>query len=125
MAALTVSGRVPTVPADASFEETGHEYVVRLPVPGFAVDDLDVEVADHVLTIRGERTRCDLGAFHLQDNFEERLELPADVNTDGLSASYRCEELELHAPRLRNGGPLPRKLAISRPFAMNADASGV
>jgi HSP20 family molecular chaperone IbpA len=125
MAALTVLGRVPTVPADASFEESGQEYVVRLPVPGFAVDDLDVEVADHVLTIRGGRTRCDLGAFRLHDNFEERLELPADVNTDGVSARYRREELELHAPRLRSGGPLPRKVAISRPFAMNADASGV
>ena len=125
MAAMTVSGRVPTIPADASFEESGREYVVRLVVPGFAVDDLDIEVVDHVVTIRGARTRCDLGAFRLHDNFEERLELPADVDTDRVSASYRREELELHAPRLRSGGPLPRKVAISRPFAMNADASGV
>jgi HSP20 family molecular chaperone IbpA len=125
MAALTVSGRAPTLPTDASVEESDDEYVVHLAVPGFAVDDLDVEVADHVVTIRGARMRCDLGAFRLRDALEERLELPADVDADGVSASYSREELELHAPRFRDGSPAPRKVAISRPFAMNADASGV
>jgi HSP20 family molecular chaperone IbpA len=125
MAALTVSGRVPTVPADASLEESADEYVVRLAVPGFAVDDLDVEVVDHAVTIRGARMRGDLGAFHLRDNLEEWLELPADVDADGVSASYSREVLELHAPRLRDGCPAPRKVVISRPFAVNADASGV
>jgi HSP20 family molecular chaperone IbpA len=125
MAAPTVSGRAPTVPVDASFEESADEYVVRLAVPGFGVGDLDVEVADHVIRIRGTRMRCDLGAFRLHDNLEEQLELPADVDADGVSASYSREELELHAPRFRDGAPLPRKVAISRPFAVNADASGV
>jgi HSP20 family molecular chaperone IbpA len=125
MAALTVSGRAPTLPADALFEELEDEYVVHLGVPGFAVNDLDVEVADHVVTIRGARMRCDLGPFRLRDVLEERLELPADVDADGVSASYSREELELHAPRRRDGASLPRKVAISRPFAINADASGV
>jgi HSP20 family molecular chaperone IbpA len=125
MAALTVLGRAPTLPADALFEESADEYIVRLAVPGFAVDDLDVELADHVVTIRGARMRCDLGSFRLRDNLEEWLELPADVDADGVSASYGGEVLELHAPRFREGSPAPRKIAISRPFAMNADVSGV
>jgi len=125
MAALTVSGRAPTLPADASFEESADEYLVRLAVPGFTVSDLDVEVADHVVTIRGSRMRGELGGFRLRDAIEERLELPADADADRVSASYSREQLELHAPRLRDGCPAPRKVAISRPFAMNPDASGV
>jgi HSP20 family molecular chaperone IbpA len=125
MAALTVSGRAPTLPADALLEEWEDEYVVRLAVPGFAGDDLDVEVEDHVVTIRGARLRGDLGPFCLQDALEERLELPADVNAGAVSASYCREELQVHAPRFHDGSPAPRKVAISRPFAMNADASGV
>ena len=125
MAALTVSGRAPTVPADALFEESEREYVVRLGVPGFAVDDLEVEVADHVVTIRGTRLRGELGGFRLHDTLEERLELPADADPDRVSAVYSREQLAVHAPRSREGCPAPRKVAISRPFALHADASGV
>ena len=125
MAALTLSGRAPILPADASFEESVDEYVVGLTVPGFAVDDLDVEVADHVVTIRGTRMRGELGGFRLHDTLEEQLELPADADADRVSAVYSREQLELHAPRCSDGCPAPRKVAISRPFAVNADASGV
>jgi HSP20 family molecular chaperone IbpA len=125
MAALTISGRVPTLPRDALITETDGEYVVHLVVPGFGADDLDVEVADHTVTIRGERTRMDVGEFRLHDRLEEWLELPGDADPDALTASYQSERLELHAPRFRGGCPPARKVAIRRPFALNPDASGV
>ena len=125
MVALTTSGRAPALPADALVEESVDEYVVHLAVPGFQADDLDIEVAEHTVTIRGERTSADLGAFRLHDRLEERLELPCDVDPDALSASYHAEKLELHAPRFHQGCPPARKVVIRRPFALNPDASGV
>jgi HSP20 family molecular chaperone IbpA len=125
MAALTALGSTPHLPADASLEESASEYLIHLAVPGFAADDLDVEVADHVVTVRGDRTRADLGEFRLHERLEERLELPYDVDSGALRASYRLDELDLHAPRLAEGSPPPRKVRIERPFEMNADASGV
>lgn len=125
MAALTMSGRPPALPADALVTETAGEYVVHLVVPGFRADDLDIEVAEHTVTIRGDRTRTDAGAFRLHDLLEERLELPCDADPDALTASYRSERLELHAPRFRGGCPPARKVAIRRPFELNPDASGV
>jgi HSP20 family molecular chaperone IbpA len=123
MAALTRSGRAPTLPTDALVTETPREYVVRLAVPGFRADDLDVEVADHTVTVRGDRMRTDVGEF--RHRLEEWLELPCDADPAALTASYQPETLELHAPRLRGGAPPPRKVAIRRPFALNPDASGV
>jgi HSP20 family molecular chaperone IbpA len=125
MAALTIGGRAPALPSDALVTETPAEYVVHLPVPGFRPDDLEVEVADHTVTIRGERTRADAGEFRLHDCLEEWLELPCDADPDALTASYEPERLELHASRFRDGCPPGRRVAITRPFALNPDASGV
>jgi HSP20 family molecular chaperone IbpA len=125
MAALTTSGRAPALPSDALVTETTGEYVVHLSVPGFRADDRDVEVAEHTVTIRGDRTRVDVGEFRLHDRLEERLELPCDADPDALTALYRPERLELHAPRFHDGCPPARKVAIRRPFALNPDASGV
>lgn len=125
MPALSMSGRAPVLPPDALVTETAGEYVVRLVVPGFRADDLDVEVADHTVTVRGDRTHMDVGEFRLRDRLEERLELPCDADPDGLTALYRSERLELHAPRFSDGCPPARKVAIRRPFALNPNASGV
>lgn len=125
MTVLTSTGRAPTLPADACVEELPAEYVVHLAVPGYAVRDLDVEVFDHVVTVRGDRSRGDLGGFRMRDRLEERLELPADADAGRLTATYLREELQLHAPRFEGGAPPPHKVAIQRPFAVNADASGV
>jgi HSP20 family molecular chaperone IbpA len=125
MAALTFNGRAPALPRDAFVTETVGEYVIRLSVPGFRADDLDVEVADHTVTVRGERTHTDVGEFRLHDRLEEWLELPSDADPEALTASYQPETLELHAPRFADGAPPPRKVAIRRPFALNPDASGV
>ena len=57
MAALTTSGRAPALPPDALVTETVGEYVVQLAVPGFRADDLDIEVAEHTVTIRGDLGR--------------------------------------------------------------------
>jgi HSP20 family molecular chaperone IbpA len=105
--------------------ETANEYVVHLAVPGFRPDELDVEIADHTVTVRGDRTYPDVGEFRLHDRLEEWLELPCDADPDALTASYQSEKLELHAPRFRDGCPPARKVVIRRPFALNPDASGV
>jgi HSP20 family molecular chaperone IbpA len=125
MAALTMSGRAPALPPDALVTETVGEYIVHLAVPAFRADDLDIEVAEHTVTIRGDRTRVDVGEFRLHDRLEERLDLPSDADPDALTALYCPQRLELHAPRFRDGCPPARKVAIRRPFGLNPDASGV
>ena len=46
---------VPTLAPAADVSETDGELVVELEVPGYGEEDLDVEVVDHTLIVKGER----------------------------------------------------------------------
>ena len=50
-------GIVPAWPAADVYESNG-EYIYELEVPGYDEHDLAVEVRDHVLTVRGEKTEA-------------------------------------------------------------------
>lgn len=60
-------------------EQLSDEYVVHLDVPAVADEDVDVELAGNVVTLR--------------------LELPDDVDASHVSATYTHGVFELHAPR--------------------------
>lgn len=87
--------------SEASVEKTAKEYVVRLVVPGFAQDELEVEIADHLVTLRGDQveTGIDELPFRLHERFEERFQLPGDVDTESITASCTHGALELRVPR--------------------------
>jgi HSP20 family molecular chaperone IbpA len=126
MSAMRTMGLAPILPQDATVTRTAREYVVSLAVPGFAQQELEVELADHFVTIRGDqaRTTTDRGSFKLHERIEESFGLPADVDTDRVSAVYKNRSLEIHAPRISTR-TTPRRVPITRPSAFNCDASGV
>jgi HSP20 family protein len=127
MTAMRTMGLGPVLPPEASVEQSANEYVVHLAVPGFAQEELEVEIAGRFVTIRGDQTQTtiDDGPFRLHERLEERFQLPADVDTDSLTATYTHGALELHAPRTNDGRKTPRKVPIEHRFGMNPDASGV
>jgi len=108
----------PVVPA-ADVYETPEEFVVELEVPGFAEQDLKLEVTDHTLVIRGEaeeQSEQEEKAYLLHERleriFERRFLLPSQVDTARLAATFEKGVLEVHAPKLAD--PEPRKVAITR-----------
>jgi HSP20 family protein len=127
MTAMRTMGLAPVMPPEASVEQSAAEYVVHLAVPGFAQEELEVEVAGRFVTVRGDQaqTTIDDGPFRLHERLEERFQLPADVAAERVTATYRHGALELHAPRTNGGRITPRKVPIEHRFAINPDASGV
>jgi HSP20 family protein len=127
MTAMRTMGLAPVLPPEASVDTSAKEYVVRLALPGFAQEELEVEIAGRFVTVRGDQleTGIDELPFRLHEQFEERFELPGDVDTEGVSASYRHGALELRAPRTNGISKGPRKVPIGHRIAVNADASGV
>jgi HSP20 family protein len=119
-------GLAPVLPPDASVTKTAREYVVVLPVAGFARQELEVEIDDHVLTIRGDQSHTPTasGAFTLHEKVEESFLLPPDVDSDRVTAVFKHQHLEIHAPRISTGRRV-RRVPISRPPVFNFDASGV
>jgi HSP20 family molecular chaperone IbpA len=101
MTAIRTMGLAPVLPSDANVTETPCGYSVRLPVTGFARDELEVEVSDHVVSVRGDqkRTGPNGGPFVLHERLEETFALPTDADPSALTANYAHGALVLRVPR--------------------------
>ena len=81
------------------------DLVVTMDLPGLTSDDLEIEVLDGYLHIRGERRRPELAAGTWAHNerpygrFERRLRLPDGVDTDAITASFEHGVLSLIVPK--------------------------
>jgi len=99
-------GFAPTLVPAADIYETPDELVVELEVPGFDEKDLDVEVIDHVLTVKGTRKETkeqDEKTFRVHERldreFLRRFELPPEADTTKMKAVFAKGVLELHTPK--------------------------
>jgi HSP20 family protein len=95
----------PLMPA-ADIYDAGNELVVELEVPGFDEKELEIQVTDHMLLVKGERaTETDKKArtmrLHerLSTQFERKFELPPDIDSTKVHATYDKGVLTLMAPR--------------------------
>jgi HSP20 family protein len=102
----------------ADVYEHGDEYVVELEVPGYGRDELEVEVIDHTLTVKGERreeteetARTMRVHERLATTFERSFMLPAEVDTEHLEAAYGKGVLTLHLPKTVEA--TPRRVEIT------------
>jgi HSP20 family protein len=85
--------------------ETLHKddrFIVRTDLPGVKKDDVNVEIRDNMLMIRGERKHKKEekheGYFHSErayGSFFRRIPLPEGANTDKTEATFRDGVLEI------------------------------
>lgn len=106
----------PLLPA-ADVYETADEFVVELEVPGYAEKELDIEVSDHTLTIKGEQAKAKQEKekdFRLHERlefeFERRFALPSEADTARLKATFDKGVLKIEAPKVATAKP--KKVAI-------------
>jgi HSP20 family protein len=92
--------------------EKGDDLVIRAEIPGVSRDEIDINVENNVLTIRGERKRDQeisaKNAFRLErdfGSFSRSFTLPRTVNVAGIGASYRDGVLELTLPKAEEAKP--------------------
>lgn len=97
--------------------EKGKRYMIEADIPGVAPEDLDVQVSDHVLTIRGavrhDEERQEHGYFireRRMGHFCRSIALPQDVDEDGIRADYRHGVLRLTLPKVK--GEKPRRIRV-------------
>lgn len=85
----------------------GDDLVIRVELPGIDPDrDLEITVEDNMLHIRGERQESqeEKGEGFIRretsyGSFERALQLPSNVKTEDLKASYENGILEVVVPR--------------------------
>jgi len=106
--------------SDSSFPSSGmdmddneKEYVVRAEIPGFDVNEIDVNVSGNVLTLSAERSEeCteSNGSYKRHGSFQQSLTLPQGVLADQVEASYQNGVLELHLPKSEECKP--KRIAV-------------
>ncbi len=98
--------------------ETDAAIVVRAELPGMSQDDIDLNLQDNVLTLKGEkkpnsndeaenfhRTECCFGGF------SRAFSLPATVQQEGIQARFKDGILKITLPKIEE--VKPQKIAIA------------
>ena len=100
------------------FEE-GNEVVVKAELPGMAKDEIDVNIADDVITISGEKKseeRIEKKDFFRLErshgSFSRSLTLPAETQTDKTKASFKDGVLEVRIPKTEAAVQKVKKIKI-------------
>ncbi|NNE00748.1 MAG: Hsp20/alpha crystallin family protein [Pirellulaceae bacterium] len=98
------------------WEDDNHLFV-EAELPGFELDDLEIYVTGgNQLSISGERKQPehDGGAWHRQERgfgkFRRSLELPGDVDSDTVDASFKNGVLTLTMPK--SEAAKPRRIEV-------------
>jgi len=99
------------VPA-VDLHESEDFYLLSVDVPGMSDKDIQINVHQGRLTLRGERKfehREDQKGFHRFEksygNFERSFQLPSDVKEDKIQARYENGVLEVMVPKAEKEKP--------------------
>ena len=99
--------------------ETSEEVVFEVEVPGFEEKELQIEVVDHTLVVKGERTaRSEKSEkdfrLHerLESTFERSFALPGELDGTRVKAVYDKGLLTMHIPKIAE--LKPRKIPIEK-----------
>lgn len=110
--------KAPVMPA-MELAETESGYQLTVELPGLEDNDIDIEVADGVLTISGEkreeREKKENGYLMSErhyGSFRRQLTLPVDADPDSISAKFRHGVLELSMKRDDDAPGRAKKIKI-------------
>lgn len=98
--------------------EADDALILTAELPGFAKDEVNVEIKDNTLTLKGQRqqeTKVKEEQYHRREriygSFQRAFMLPATVDPDKVTATYKDGVLELRLPK--SEAAKPKRIAIS------------
>jgi HSP20 family protein len=97
--------------------EANDEYLVQVDLPGVAKKDLDISVADNVLTIKGEKHESNEknGKVYRKETwagtFQRTISLPHGVDSTKIDARMQDGVLTITLPKREEAKP--RQIAVS------------
>ncbi|MGB0631108.1 MAG: Hsp20/alpha crystallin family protein [Alphaproteobacteria bacterium] len=100
-----------TPQADASASD--EKYRIDIECPGVKLDDIDIEVHDKTLTVRGEKKSASeekgekfFFSERTYGSFQRSFRLAEDADTSGIEADFKDGLLSISIPK---SGPAPEK----------------
>lgn len=92
--------------------ETADAFVVHADIPGLKKEEIDIEVVEDVVTIKGERKKDEEkkdGNYHRVErtfgSFLRSVEIPGGFDSEKVSAKFEDGVLEITLPKLAEQKP--------------------
>jgi HSP20 family protein len=108
------------VPPVDIYQSGDHELVVKAELPGMAREDIDINIENFVLTVKGEKKLAsDLheDAFHHVERrngkFSRSFSLPQTVDTAKAAAEYKDGVLTIKLPLREEAKPRQIKVEVA------------
>ena len=102
--------------------ETEHELVVKTDLPDVDPEDLDIQIQNNILTIRGERKfeknvkeENYLRIERAYGSFSRSFSLANTVNSDAIKAEYKNGVLTLSIPKREEAKPKQIRVNVETP----------
>lgn len=99
--------------------ETENEVVIKAELPGLNQEDIDIQVSDNTLTIKGERKQestVKKENFHrierVYGSFQRTFTLPHTIKQEDIRATYKSGLLTLNLPKVEETKPKQIKVKI-------------
>ena len=95
-------------------DETDSHYIVRVAAPGFAADEIDVQVSGNQLLIKAERKRSEEdknGSRRFYGKVQRMVMLPQGTDADRIEADFRNGLLEVKVPK--GAESLSKKITVN------------
>jgi len=99
-------------------KETESAFVIHAEVPGFTPEQIDLNVENGVLYLKGERQaqeQAEKGKYHVRErrtvSFQRAFVLPVQVDAEHAQAEFENGVLTLNLPKAQ--AALPKKINIS------------
>lgn len=111
-----------------SVEERADEVVLTAELPGLGAADIDLEVEDNVLTLRGRKEEVKEESegtrYHIQErwygSFSRQFTLPRSVSSQGITADFSDGLLRVRMPKVAEARS--RRIEIGATPEIVADA---
>ena len=101
--------------------EQKDRYLIKAELPGIEEDDLDIDLSEGTLTVRGEKKREEERKednVHISErrygSFRRSFRLPSDADEDGISATCKDGVVEVTIPRRESAKPEAKKIQVSK-----------
>jgi HSP20 family protein len=96
---------------EADFYETEDDFVLEMNLPGFDLDEVEVNLEQGVLSISGEHSaeREEKGTYHLRERgwsrFTRSFSVPHSIDPESVDASFHRGVLTVKLPKAAEAKP--------------------
>ena len=112
------NGRPWVPPVD--IKETEHEWILTADIPGLKFEDIDVQLENGALTVRGERkfeAKEEKSGYHRVERsygaFQRVFDVPDTVEVEGVKADYKNGVLTVVLPKKEIAKPKQIKVQVN------------